>query len=80
MTERNASGTGDEPGFTHDDDDVDAPRVTPAAVAVTIAVLLAVAVIAMHLTLPAVTGPQAVPDGHYPGPCWVCHNISPEAK
>jgi hypothetical protein len=54
--------------------------VTPLAIAVTVLVLLAVAVVGMHFSLPAVAASEAPPDGHYPGPCWACHNVSQEAR
>jgi hypothetical protein len=54
----------------------DGPRVTVRAVAIAGAVLALVAVVAMHVALPAVAATEAVPDGHFPGPCWACHIVS----
>jgi hypothetical protein len=80
MVENDVPGAGDEPRPTGPEGDADAPRVTPLTIAVTAFVLAVVAVVAMHVTLPAVAASQAPPEGHYPGPCWACHNMSGEAR
>jgi hypothetical protein len=80
MAEDDLPGDIDDSGAAGPEGDAEGVRVTPAAIAVTVLVLLAVAVAGMHFTLPAVAASQAPPDGHYPGPCWACHNVSEEAR
>jgi hypothetical protein len=80
MAEDDLPGAVDDTGATGSEGDAEGVRVTPVAIAVTALVLVAVAVAGMHLTLPAVVASQAPPDGHYPGPCWACHNVSQEAR
>jgi hypothetical protein len=76
MVEDDVSGAENDPSATGSEGDPDGPRVTPLAMAVTAGVLAVVAVAAMHVTLPAVAASQAPPEGHYPGACWICHNVS----
>jgi hypothetical protein len=44
------------------------------------AIVLAVLILGyLHVALTPVAPGQVAPQGHYPGPCWVCHMVSGSA-
>ncbi|MDO8915468.1 MAG: hypothetical protein Q7W16_05235 [Coriobacteriia bacterium] len=73
----------DETGLPVDEDGDDgAPmslRARVTGIFFAVLLLLVVGFAFLHVALKPVATDRPAPEGHYPGPCWVCHIVSSNA-